>query len=79
MSDTIPDLISTEELAERLKLHPVTIRKRCGGQRPEWPSTLIGRRLMFTDRQVAEIIELCARPAGTVIKKRRRPEQRKVA
>lgn len=61
------DLHTPEEIAKRFKLTVTTVYRKAG--RREWPSTKIGRRLFFTDQQVAEIIRISTRP---VVEKPRR-------
>jgi hypothetical protein len=62
-----PTLVDVDQLAEMFQIHPVTVRKRVAAR--EWPSTRIGRKLVFTQAQVEQIVRLCERPAVEAVRR----------
>lgn len=57
----VPNLIGVEDLALILHLSERTVRKRVWAG--EWPFTRMGRRVLFTEAQVNEIVAKSAVPA----------------
>lgn len=69
------DLMTADEAAPRLKLHPVSLRIYCGTDPDKggkgWPHRRRGRRMFWTEADLAEIIRLMEQPAVQPRRRRR--------
>lgn len=58
---TLPKLHTTEAGAEKLGLKPRTLRRLAAARRVD--VTMVGGEYRWTDAQLAQVIEVCTRPA----------------
>lgn len=76
-SDPAPRLYTPEEVAERIGMNVTTFRRRTGQGR--FPCTRVGRRVMFSAENIAEIIRMSSQPVQPPARRGRRAAVRKSA